>query len=230
MVFDFACVQIIFLLTDLEMLNMENDNNSPNNIKKWFSFSNISTIIMVIFVLAMLLKPNFKAFIIQNLMKIGLFQPNPPSKSEIGNKTEESFSKVPNNVIFKDVNGRIFGLEDLKGKVVFLNSWATWCPPCVAEMPSIDNLRKSYVNEDSIVFLMIDADGDFKKARAFMSKSGYDLPVYVAASQIPESVFGDSLPTTVILDKKGNIVFRHEGAADYASQKMKDFIDALIEE
>lgn len=206
-----------------------NTSNKNNNSKKgkWFTFSNALTFVMLIFVLAMIINPNVKAFVIQNLMKIGLFQPGIPSDSETSQF--QSIDKISDQeIVFKGSDGKIANLSELKGKVVFLNFWATWCPPCIAEMPSIHRLKQNYHSNKQIVFLMVDADSDIQKSVSFMQQHNYDLPVYISNSKIPENIFGSSLPTTIVLDKNGNVVFKHEGSADYESPKFIRFIDSLL--
>lgn len=206
--------------------NTSNNKNSGKQ-KKWFTFSNVLTLLMLAFVLAMLINPNVKAFVIQNLMKVGLFQPSVPSGRQ-AEELQDIKNIAPEGITFRDSEGKTISLAELRGKVVFLSFWATWCPPCIAEMPSINNLKQNYKTNEEIVFLMIDADGDFQKSLSFMRKHNYDLPVYSSITQIPESIFGSSLPTTVILDKEGRLVFKHEGSADYESPKIKKFIDGLL--
>ncbi len=209
------------------MKTVNSENNSGSSMKKWFTFSNISTVIMLGFIVAMVVNPNAKAFVIQNLMKVGLFQPAVPSQNQNAS-VQNVGQQPPLDIIFKDGEGKTVSLSDLKGKVVFLNFWATWCPPCIAEMPSINKLKKRYKASGDVVFLMVDADGDYQKSSAFMRKRNYDLPIYIAVSHIPEEVFGDSLPTTVILDKDGRMVFRQEGSADYENPEIITLINNLL--
>ncbi len=122
---------------------------------------------------------------------------------------------------FKDKEGKVLQLSALKGKVVFINFWATWCPPCIHELPSIDQLRQSLKDNKDIVFLMVDVDGDMEKSSAFMAENKYDLPLYIAEGDIPAEFLGQSIPTTVILDKAGKIVERLEGSRDYGAPEMK---------
>ncbi len=200
--------------------------NNPVKQKKWLSFSNTLTVAMLVFIVAMLVNPNVKAYVIQGLMKVGLFQPSVPSKDVIVAQT--NLENAAPNVVFANASGERIQLADLKGKVVFINFWATWCPPCIAEMPSINSLYKKYESNNNIIFLMVDADGDLKKSVNFISKGGFDLPVYIPASEIPESMFGSSLPTTVVLNKQGQIVFHHEGSADYQNAGFIEFIEGLL--
>ena len=198
-------------------------------IKKWVTISNALTATMMVFVVVMLVSPNFKGIIIQGLMKIGLFQPDVSTENE----------KVPNSkisqeekseVLFKDETGNVIELSDLKGKVVFINFWATWCPPCIAEMPSINKLQEKFKDNEDFIVLMVDADNQLDKSIKFMSKRNYNLKVFTPASQIPTELLGNALPTTVILDKKGKTVFKHEGGADYTNQEFIKFVEILLKE
>jgi thiol-disulfide isomerase/thioredoxin len=164
--------------------------------------------------------PSAKAFLIQGLMQVGLFKPaiEQPKQQVILDLSA---------IKFKDAKGNTLSLADLHGKVVFLNFWATWCPPCLAEMPSVNKLYEQFKNDREVVFILVDADSDFAKAQAYMDRKGYQLPVYNVASSIPETLFAGSLPTTVVLDKKGRLSFKEVGAANYASDKFINFINQL---
>ncbi|MDX3913905.1 MAG: TlpA disulfide reductase family protein [Pseudosphingobacterium sp.] len=133
------------------------------------------------------------------------------------------------DVTFTDENGKAVSLKSLQGKVVFINFWATWCPPCIHEMPSIHKLKQSFKGNDSIVFLMVDVDGNIKKSKAFMEKNKYDLTVYAPAGEIPPNFLGSAIPTTVILDKSGDMIGRMEGGRDYTSPEMVKALNELVE-
>ena len=198
-------------------------------IKKWFTISNALTAIMMVFVVVILVSPNFKGVVIQGLMKIGLFQPDVSAKNE-----KTPISKISQGeqtgVLFKDETGNITDLSDLKGKVVFINFWATWCPPCIAEMPSINKLQEKFKDNKDFIILMVDADNKPEKSIKFMAKRNYNLQVFTPASQIPAELLGNALPTTVILNKKGKTVFKHEGGADYTNQEFLTFLETLLKE
>lgn len=158
---------------------------------------------------------------------------NKEDMQEKGNITKEKVAELnsptTSDVSFKDEEGKTISLNTLKGKVVFINFWATWCPPCIHEMPSINKLKQSFKGNDEIVFLMVDVDNKMEKSTAFMEKNEYDLPVYVPAGNIPPEYLGSSIPTTVILDKSGAIIARIEGSRDYTSPEMIKMLNELVE-
>jgi len=189
--------------------------------KKWFSVSNIITAVMVVFLAAMVISPEVKGWTIQTLMKVGLFQP------KIDKQPGEASAEALPNVFFRKGDGKTVDLASLKGKVIFINFWATWCPPCIAEMPSINALYGKFKDNKNVVFLMVDVDGNYQKSDSFMKKHHYDLEVISPAGEIPPVFMQGAVPTTVILDKEGKMVYRQEGAADYNSPELVDMISQL---
>ncbi len=186
-----------------------------------FLKKHLVNILLVTFLLVMLFVPAAKAFMLQGLMEIGLFKPDAGTAAQPGPPANLS------GIRFKDIKGKVVDLESLKGKVVFLNFWATWCPPCLAEMPSINKLYSKFKDDPNVVFILVDADSELGKAQQFMDKKKYGMPVYAVASDIPEQLFKGSLPTTIVFDKMGRVSFNEEGAANYAHQKFVDFIGQL---
>lgn len=184
-----------------------------------FIRKNIFNALFVIFLLIIILVPDAKAFFIKGLMEIGFYKPN----VETPNVNVVSL----NGIQFKDVKGNLIDLGDLKDKVIFLNFWATWCPPCRSEMPSINKLYTQFKDDKDFVFIFADADGDLTKSTRFMADRKYTMPVYKVERAIPEKVFAGSLPTTVIFDKQGRLSFKHEGVANYADKKIVDFLNQL---
>jgi len=171
------------------------------------------------FAVLMLFNSDAKSWAIQGLMSVGFFQPSlePPTIS----------SNTSTEIAFKDGNGKIVRLSELKGKVVFINFWATWCPPCRAEMPSISRLSEELKENKDVVFLMVDVDSDYKKAKKFIDNKNYALPVYVPASSIPETLLDGTIPTTLIFDKEGNLVVKHTGAGNFSSKEVKEYLTKL---
>ncbi len=126
--------------------------------------------------------------------------------------------------------GEKFDFRDLKGKVVFMNFWASWCAPCVAEMPNIQNLYNSYKDRDDIVFVMISLDRDPEKARKFIKRKDFNFPVFTPdyKSGIPGIYESPSIPTTFVLNKNGFIDTRKVGMANYDTSKFRKYLDRLL--
>ena len=126
------------------------------------------------------------------------------------------------------LDGKTVNFESLKGKVVFLNIWATWCAPCVAEMPNIQKLYDK-VGSDKIAFVMLSVDeGGVEKVKKFIDKKGFTFPVYMPASQIPQEFYSNAIPTTFIISPEGKIVAKQEGMADYNNKEVIDFLQGMV--
>lgn len=159
----------------------------------------------------------------QAALSTGIIKPDlASSSSQTGAESEAIY-----NFVLEATDGKELNLEGYKGKVIFMNFWATWCPPCIAEMPGINNLYKAVASED-IVFVMISLDDDFSKAKRFIEKKGYSFPVYKTRSHIPAPLRSQSIPTTFIIAPNGIIAASHKGMADYDNTKVKEFLEGLV--
>ncbi len=146
-----------------------------------------------------------------------------PEKSESEYQTSEKDYAWK----YKDLNGNEKSFMDLKGKVIFLNFWATWCPPCVAEFPAIQSLYNDY--SEKIEFVLISNEADSVVSQ-FIKDKEYSIPVYLAVSGLPQSFHSGAFPTTYVISKSGKIVFSKKGAANWNDNKVKELLDKLIEE
>jgi thiol-disulfide isomerase/thioredoxin len=147
-----------------------------------------------------------------------------PSVSSVENRVEVSSFNAELKGIY---NANNMNLSEVKGNVVFLNYWATWCPPCVAEMPSVQSLYDDY--KDKIAFVFITQD-DLNKVDSFYKKKDYNLPTYNLMSAIAQEISTRSLPTTFIIDKKGKVALRETGASNWNSGKVRKLLDGLLAE
>ena len=124
-----------------------------------------------------------------------------------------------------DSNFAPVNIAQFKGKVVFINNWASWCPPCLAEMPSIQNLKNNLKNEN-IVFLMISYDDKPEKALKLIQKKNFDFEVYFPGKNYPFHT--ESIPATFVLDKNGSVVASHIGMSNFDDpaliKKIKDLL------
>ncbi len=127
------------------------------------------------------------------------------------------------------IDGSTLDFETLKGKVIFINMWATWCPPCIAEMPSIQEMYNVFKDKPDVVFAMISFDKDPKKAEKFVNKKGFNMPIYFPnETQIPKVYESRGIPTTYVIDKEGYIAYKKVGMASYDSKSFAKMMDGLI--
>ena len=124
-------------------------------------------------------------------------------------------------------NEEVLNFSEFKGELVFLNFWATWCAPCVAEMPSIHELYQDYQDKD-IKFVLISSEDDIEKIRKFIERKDYDFPVYQLVSGVPNELYSKSIPTTFVIDEEGQILLRNTGMANYNSSRFREFIDSHL--
>lgn len=152
------------------------------------------------------------------------------SSADTAEVAHEFPKKSGHEVSFQAADKSIINTRDLIGKVVFINFWATWCPPCIEEMPSIQALYNKFKDNKDIVFLLVDVDADLKGAERFMRTNKLDMPLYIPNSNLPSSFLGGAIPTTVILDKRGNIDVRLEGGRDYRAPQITQALESLLAE
>ena len=125
---------------------------------------------------------------------------------------------------FKDLDGNLVNLEDYRGKTVFINLWASWCGPCRAEMPHISELYKSVKGTPNLEFLMIGLDQDFNKSKKFMEGKTWDLPTVHASFGINRSLESSSIPTTLVVNPAGKIVFYQQGMSNFNTDEFRNFL------
>jgi thiol-disulfide isomerase/thioredoxin len=118
------------------------------------------------------------------------------------------------------VSGKTQSLAALAGKVVFLNFWATWCPPCREEMPSMEKLYQRFKSE-GLEFFAVDIQEGKKEVEAFIKERGFTFPVALDAEGSAAATYGiRSIPTTFIIDKSGNIIAAAIGGRKWDSAEM----------
>ena len=123
----------------------------------------------------------------------------------------------------RNASGLVYDFNEAKGKVVFINFWATWCPPCIAEMPSLEKLYSKY--KDDVVFLFV-SNENHSVVNQFKQNKTYTFPTY---QPIDASLFDvKSIPRTFVIDKNGKIAIDKSGAVDWFSQSVQDEIDTLL--
>lgn len=136
------------------------------------------------------------------------------SENEIEDMTTTDDRVQIDNFEMTLLDGTKTSFEEYKGKKILLNFWATWCGPCVGEMPAFQKLSEEYPEE--LVVLAINCSEDQDTVQKFIDNNGYTFPVVLDADGAIQTMFGGvySIPVTVIIDEEGCIVSSHVGASD----------------
>lgn len=147
-----------------------------------------------------------------------------------GTNEEENPNKIMSiDFTLKDFDGNEVSLSDYRGKMVILNFWASWCPPCKTEMPDFDSVNRELTEDDDVVILTVNLTNGYrgeteKVAKEFINKNGYTFPVLLDTEGIAAQIYGiSSIPTTYFIDKEGYVVDGISGMVN------KDFILRAIE-
>ena len=199
-----------------------------DKILNWIKKNGI-TAALIALIVAMLVFPDVKAWIMRQVASTGLLNPKIEQTQETETEEAETVAILPEFIV-SDSKGLATNTADLNGKVVFINFWASWCPPCRAEFPSIQKFYDKYKDKENIVFLTVNMDEKPELGMQYLEKEKYSIPFLVPSGNVPQEYFKGALPTTVILDKSGKIRMFHAGMADYSTSAFYSEIDQLIAE
>ncbi len=150
--------------------------------------------------------------------------------SKIGIQSIKEKKKAP-YCRLEGLNGEKVQLNALKGKIVLLNFWASWCGPCKEEMPSVEALYQHYKERD-FVFLTISIDYEgSERVRKFIEKHRYQFPVLLDPNGKTLDLFEiNKIPATLIIDKKGMMIGRVIGSRNWSSPEVFSLIDQLLDD
>ncbi|MGO4920019.1 TlpA family protein disulfide reductase [Maribacter spongiicola] len=180
----------------------------------------ISDIIFAVFILLLIIPQTRTPIqVAVNKLKVAVWSP--------GIEDVEDQNKVtPFQYAVVDLQGETQSISIGKGKVTFISYWATWCPPCIAELPGIQDLYKDYGAKVNFILL---TQEEPDKVQRFIHKKDYELPIYFPQMQAPEILQENSIPTNYVIDATGKIIIKETGAADWNSKKVRELLDDLIE-
>jgi thiol-disulfide isomerase/thioredoxin len=158
--------------------------------------------------------------------------------SDEGSRSERLFEEIgvvqipptpiPIDISLPDLNGMVVKFSDFKGKIVFLNFWATWCPPCRFEMPAMEKLHKKLKNKD-FVMLAVDLQEPAAVVKKYFKKHKLTFMSLMDTDGEVSGLFGvRSIPTTFILDKEGRIIGGAVGAREWNGQESVALFEHLI--
>ncbi len=134
------------------------------------------------------------------------------------------------NFSIRDLQGNVVDFNSFKGKVVFLNLWATWCGPCRSEMPSIEARYNSVPDKEKVVFVMLSMDRPEHQGKVvkYMQDKAFTFPAYTLDSNLSSQLREvQSIPTTFVISTDGKIASKKVGAANYDNNKFRKFLQDL---
>lgn len=160
----------------------------------------------------------------------------PTSRSYLQSKLAYIFSSTPTivennqqnltdyNFVLKDLDGKSINLKQSQGRPVLINFWATWCAPCLAELPELNALYENNKNEVDFYFISQEKPEVLKK---FLKLKNYNLPVYTQVSVIPFPLKNNALPSTYLINRNGKIVAFAEKSAKWNDKEIQSLINEM---
>ena len=178
-------------------------------------------------------RPNRQTIIVVILMLVGMgvivLLQTKNSSIDISDFSRVSAGNPAPDFTLSSIDGQTVSLADYRGKVVLLNIWATWCPPCVEEMPSMEKLHQTIDRESfKILAVSIDTSGE-KTVNPFMKKHKLTFTTLIdTEGTIKKQYQTTGVPESFIIDKNGMIVEKVVGPADWAAPQVVDYFQKLI--
>ncbi len=201
----------------MKKIKLQNIWTKYHESKRWWSIA--LDFIFLLLIIAMLI-PNTRKTISAFVVRHTLLSPRESSKTVMLNEKDFEFTVI-------GYNGEPVKLSQLRDKPIFLNFWATWCPPCIAELPSIQKLYEKYKNNVHFIFISNESPDVVTK---FITRKNYSLPLYFLEGMVPGVFETSTIPTTFIVNKRGRLILYKTGAAKWDSKKMFRLMDRLINE
>lgn len=137
-------------------------------------------------------------------------------------QSKATITRLPDFRILSE-NGNTLNLSEVKGKKVFVNLWASWCPPCREELPSIQKLYQS-VDTNKVIFVLISIDNNFESAKHYKRANRMMLPIYYPMESLPKLFNVGGIPATFIFNEKGELIKEIDGEADYNTDEYKKLV------
>ena len=136
---------------------------------------------------------------------------------------EEQKMLVPGDYewILLDLEGQQVQLNNFREDYLFISFWATWCPPCRAEMPNIQRLYEDFGKEMSFILV---SNEDQEVLSGYLEQNGFDMPVYRMIQNPPATLPVSSIPTTYLIDRDGRVIVRKTGSARWDGRFFRDFL------
>ena len=140
-----------------------------------------------------------------------------------------SCAELSYDFTLQDLEGRAVSLSDYKGKVVFLDFWATWCPPCRMSIPYVEKLAKKYKDNKNVVVLGINLQEDIETILDFLKKQKISYPILLSDKKVISNYKIRSIPAFFIIDQNGNIFNQYLGFAPGVDENWQKDIEKLLD-
>lgn len=199
-------------------MTKEKSSSKKSSLKK-----EISQWIIIIAVAGILYATGYHTEVIGKIQSVllytGILQPDTNASIQHGRTADY-------NMPLLTLDGQQTSLQEFEGKTIFMNLWATWCPPCIAEMPNIQKLYDD-IDDENIVFVMASLDENPEVVNKFITRKEFTFPVYWISGHKPAVFSSSVVPTTYVISPEGHIVMKHEGMAKYNTDDFKSFLDKV---
>ncbi|WP_281541612.1 TlpA family protein disulfide reductase [Maribacter aestuarii] len=184
--------------------------------KRIFKSGSILLLLLVALVLIPQTRRPIKRAI--NTVRVKLFLP-PINSVNVGDEL------TPFTYQLTNLEGDLNPIDIGKGRVTFISYWATWCPPCIVELPSIQELYNDYGAK--IDFVLITKEKP-EVVERFLKKKQLNLPVVFPNMETPESLLERSIPTNYLIDQTGKVVMKEKGEGDWSRTLVRETLDSLL--
>jgi thiol-disulfide isomerase/thioredoxin len=198
---------------------MDFDNTTTGKKKK--RRIKVWDVVLIVLLLFVAFNKHAKSVVLRGMMSIGLFRPSIPDGVPPQTATLSDF-------VYKNERGESMSTNALRGKVIFINFWASWCPPCLAEMPSLQKLYDKHKGDSNVVFLFINEDSNRREGSDYLRKNGFTMPLFQASGSVSDIIYSGTLPTTAVVSSHGEVLLKHEGVGNFNTDKFDSWLNTLV--
>jgi len=189
-------------------------------LNKKSKFSILSDLIFVV-IIALLIYPGTRKEVAAFFIRLVSLPPSSLDKNE-----QFSLNQETRHWKIYDLSLHAYSFEQLNDKPVFLNVWATWCPPCIAELPGILDIYDDF--KERVHFVLVSNESP-NTVKSFLQKNNYDQHPFYLYRRLPGQLQTESIPTTYIITKEGKVILMKKGSARWSSGKIRKLLKRLSE-
>lgn len=165
------------------------------------------------------------------LLILRIQRPSPENPQPETNQFKPQEGYLAPRFSLRNLKGNLEGLDDHSGKVIFVNFWATWCVPCVKEMPSFENLYRRFRSQGMTILAVSLDKGDVAKVKEFSDKHKLSFPILLDSEGVAEKLYPSfTIPFTYVIDKQGRVVARVDGAKNWESSETFEAVEHLLKQ